>query len=222
MRQLVLATLDAEKIDYSVCDDTGRKGFEALVQFPISALGVELVLEKLRKAGLSEDTYKIILIPDTIISSHTKYLNKRYVGKRISREELISRAEDLAPDMSTYIAFIVASTVIATGGLLLDSAATIIGAMVVAPLMGPAISASVGTVLYDKKLVSRGIEMQVIGLLLAITVGAVIGILLKDSILLSPNLDISIIPQIAEKNESDIYIIVSCIWCRYNWCIERN
>jgi uncharacterized hydrophobic protein (TIGR00271 family) len=71
--------------------------------------------------------------------------------------------------------------------------------MVVAPLMGPAISASVGTVINDKKLVSRGVELQVVGLLVAITVSAIIGVLLKGSIFLPINLDISQIPQIAER-----------------------
>lgn len=88
-----------------------------------------------------------VLTPETIISRRIEVLKQRYSGTRISREELITRAENLAPETSTYLAFLVLSTIIATGGLLLDSAATIIGAMVVAPLMGPAISASVDTVL---------------------------------------------------------------------------
>jgi uncharacterized hydrophobic protein (TIGR00341 family) len=199
MRRLVLEVLDSEGIGYSVVNETNGERFEALVQFPISAIGVELVLEKLRDAGLSEDAYKIVLTPETVISSHTKKLKQRYSETRISREELLSRAEALAPNTSTYLAFIILSTIMATGGLLLDSAATVIGAMVVAPLMGPAISASVGTVINDKKLVSRGVELQVVGLLVAITVSAIIGVLLKGSIFLPINLDISQIPQIAER-----------------------
>ncbi len=199
MRRLVLEVLDSEGIGYSVVNETNGGRFEALVQFPISAIGVELVLEKLRDAGLSEDAYKIVLTPETVISSHTKKLKQRYSETRISREELLSRAEALAPNTSTYLAFILLSTIMATGGLLLDSAATVIGAMVVAPLMGPAISASVGTVINDKKLVSRGVELQVVGLLVAIAVSAIIGVLLKGSIFLPINLDISQIPQIAER-----------------------
>jgi len=199
MRKIVLDVLDSEDIGYSVVNEANGERFEALVQFPISAIGVELVLEKLREAGLSEDAYKIVLTPETVISSHAKKLKQRYSGTLISREELLSRAEALAPDTSTYLAFIILSTIMATGGLLLDSAATVIGAMVVAPLMGPAISASVGTVINDKKLVSRGVELQVVGLLVAIAVSAIIGVLLKGSIFLPINLDISQIPQIAER-----------------------
>jgi uncharacterized hydrophobic protein (TIGR00341 family) len=201
MRQLVQEVLDFERIDYAISDETSGKGLEALVQFPISSIGVELVLEKLRKAGLSDDAYKIILVPENVISSHTKTLKQRYSGTRISREELILRAEELASDTSTYLAFIILSAIMATGGLLLDSAATVIGAMVVAPLMGPAISASIGTVLNDRKLASRGIKLQVVGLLLAIATAAVIGILLKNSVLVSPNLDIAKIPQISERTD---------------------
>ncbi len=198
-REPVLAVLDDEGIDYAVWDETGRKDFEALVQFPIPPIGVEPVLERLRKVGVGENTYTIVLRPETVVSVKTKTLKQRYSGTRISRDELISRAEDLAPETSTFFAFLVLSTVIATGGLLLDSAATIIGAMVVAPLMGPAISTSVGTVLYDRKLASRGLKLQVVGLLLTVAIGALLGALMKESILLPPGLDIREISQIAER-----------------------
>ena len=198
-RDPVLAVLDDEQIDYAVWDETGRGEFEALVQFPIPPIGVEPVMARLREAGISENTYTIVLSPETVVSSRIEALKKRYSGLRISREELIARAQDLAPETSTFLAFLVLSTIIATGGLLLDSAATIIGAMVVAPLMGPAISTSVGTVIDDRELASRGVRLQVIGLLLAIAVAAVIGLIMKGTLLLPPGLDIREIGQVAER-----------------------
>lgn len=198
-REAILEVLDAEQIDYAVWDETGRGNFEALVQFPVPPIGVEPVLDKLRKAGISRDTYTIILSPETVISEHIETLNKRYPDKRISREELIGRAEELAPAISTYAIFFILSTIIATAGLLLDSVATIIGAMVIAPLMGPAISASVGTVIYDRKLASRGIILQIGGLLLAVVVAWMIGLLIKDLYLLPPGFDLRQVPQVAER-----------------------
>lgn len=199
MREPVLAVLDDEQIDYAVWDETGRGEFEALVQFPIPPIGVEPVMARLHEAGISENAYTIVLSPETVVSSRIEALKKRYSGLRISREELFARAEDLAPATSTFYAFLVLSTIIATGGLLLDSAATIIGAMVVAPLMGPAISASVGTVIDERKLASRGVKLQVGGLLLSILVAALIGALMKGTLLLPPGLDIREIGQIAER-----------------------
>ncbi len=198
-REPVLAVLDDEQIDYAVWDETGRGDFEALVQFPIPPIGVEPVMARLREAGISENSYTIVISPETVVSQRIEALKKRYSGLRISREELIARAEDLAPATSTFYAFLVLSTIIATTGLLLDSAATIIGAMVVAPLMGPAISASVGTVIDERELAARGVRLQVGGLLLAILVAALLGVIMKESLLLPPGLDIRTIGQIAER-----------------------
>ncbi|MDW7731148.1 MAG: TIGR00341 family protein [Methanolobus sp.] len=198
-REPILAALDEENIDYAVWEETGRGDFEALVQFPIPPIGVEPIMEKLGGAGVSKDTYTIVFSPETVVSSRLEALQKRYSGKRIAREELLARAEEMAPATSTFFAFLILSTVIATGGLLLDSAATIIGAMVVAPLMGPAISASVGTVLDNRKLTSRGVILQVTGLLAAIAVAAVIGFFVQNTILVPAGLDIRDIPQVAER-----------------------
>lgn len=198
-RESVLQVLDEEAIDYAVCEETGRGDFEALVSFPIPQGGVEQVLDELERTDASEDAYTFVMATEAVISRRADSLEKRYGGLRISREELSARARDLAPARSTYVAFLVLSTVIATSGLLLDSVATIIGAMVIAPLMGPAITASVGTVLDDERLAARGVTFQVFGLALAVAVGAVVGFLLKDSFLLPPALDIRTIPQVTER-----------------------
>ena len=107
MREPVLAVLDDEQIDYAVWDETGRREFEALVQFPIPPIGVEPVMARLHEAGISENAYTIVLSPEKVVSSRIEALKKRYSGLRISREELIARAEDLAPATSTFLAFLV-------------------------------------------------------------------------------------------------------------------
>jgi uncharacterized hydrophobic protein (TIGR00341 family) len=198
-RETVLDALDEEGIDYAVFDEVGRGDFEAMVQFPVPPSGVEPVMDDLVEAGLREDAYTIVLAPETVVSERLSALVERFPGLRISREELYARAQDLAPATSTFFAFLVLSTIIATTGLLLDSAATIIGAMVVAPLMGPAISASVGAILDDAKMASRGVTLQVTGLLMAIATGAIMGWLLQQTILIPPGLDIRTVPQVAER-----------------------
>ncbi|MFC7132188.1 MULTISPECIES: TIGR00341 family protein [Salinibaculum] len=195
----MLGVLDEEGIDYAVWEETGRGDFEAVLSFPIPESGVEPILERLEAVGIRDDAYTIVLATETVVSKRLSQLQKRFRGLRISREELATRAEDLAPASSTYFAFLILSTVIATAGLLLDSAATIIGAMVVAPLMGPAITASVGTVLGDERLAARGVALQISGLILAIAIAAVVGFLLKGTFLLPPDLDVRTISQVAER-----------------------
>lgn len=201
---LVLETADAAGVDYTVSRDTDRGEFEALVSVPVPPSAVEPLLSDLRDAGLDNRSYTVVTETETIVSSRTDALAGRFSGTRISREELQSRAADLAPAASTYFSLLVVSTAIATAGLLLDSAATIIGAMVVAPLMGPALAASVGVVVDDEGLATRGIVLQGTGLVVAVATGAAIGWLLKGTVLLPPGFDITTVPQIEERITPDV------------------
>jgi uncharacterized hydrophobic protein (TIGR00341 family) len=203
-RESVLDSLDGQGVDYAVFDEVGRGDFEAMVQFPVPPSGVETVMEELTAAGIRDDSYTIVLATETVVSQRLSALKERFPGLRISREELHARAEDLAPANSTFFSFLILSTVIATTGLLLDSAATIIGAMVVAPLMGPAVSASVGTILADQRMASRGVTLQVTGLLAAIVTAAILGVLLREALLIPPGLEIRDIPQVAERTTPNV------------------
>jgi uncharacterized hydrophobic protein (TIGR00341 family) len=195
----VLEALEGEGIDYALFEERGRGEFEAMVQFPVPPEGVEEILDSIQAAGISETAYTIVLPTETVVSTKLAMLSARFSGTRISRDELLARAREASPINSTFFAFILLSSVIATAGLLSNSAATIIGAMVVAPLMGPAISASVGTVLNRRELARRGVFLQVTGLLAAIATGAVFGLLVQQTQLIPPNLDIREVAQIAER-----------------------
>jgi uncharacterized hydrophobic protein (TIGR00341 family) len=197
--EAVMEVLDDQGIDYALFEERGRGEFESMVQFPVPPQGVEPILDSIRGVGVREDAYTIVLPTETVVSTRLATLSERFEGTRISRDELYARAVDASPVNSTFFAFLLLSTVIAATGLLLNSAATIIGAMVVAPLMGPAISASVGTVLNRPDLVRRGVLLQVFGLLAAIATAAILGFVLKETLLLPPNLDIREVAQIAER-----------------------
>ncbi|WP_247000166.1 TIGR00341 family protein [Halosolutus gelatinilyticus] len=196
---LVLETADTTGVEYAVSEETSGGEFEALVSIPTSPETVEPFLSALRAAGLDEDSYTVVTTAETIISNRSGTASGPAAGTRISRDELRSRAAALAPAASTYYLLLVVSTAIATAGLLLDSAATIIGAMVVAPLMGPALAASVGVVVDDEDLASRGVVLQLGGLLAAIATAAALGWLLRGTVLLPPGFDITTVPQVRER-----------------------
>jgi len=71
---------------------------------------------------------------------------------RISREELQTKARNLSRSTTNYIALTLISAIVATAGLLQDSAAVVVGSMVIAPLIGPAMASCVGTVVSDDTL----------------------------------------------------------------------
>lgn len=81
------------------------------------------------------------------------------------------RGADPSP---TYYVLLSLSVIIATLGLLSDSSATIIGAMIVAPLMGPILGIAFSMVLANRRLLRRSSLALVTGVLLAIAIAALI------------------------------------------------
>lgn len=94
-----------------------------------------------------------------------------------------------------FMVLLILATLIASFGLLSDSAPVIIGAMILAPLMAPIISASMGLVREDKKLLTTSLKTLFIGTLGALFFGFLSSLLLPIESLtgeiqarMSPNL----------------------------------
>lgn len=98
--------------------------------------------------------------------------------ERISREELYEDIKDAARCSHVYLAMAALATVVASVGLEYDSVAVIIGAMVVAPLLGPNMAMALGTALGDLPLVKRAVLTGLAGMatvaVLSVIIGAVV------------------------------------------------
>lgn len=80
------------------------------------------------------------------------------------------------PDVDYYMLISLAS-MIASLGLIVDSPAVVIGAMLVAPLMSPIIGTGLATVLGDGRFLKRSLVAVLQGVMLAILVGCVAGLI---------------------------------------------
>ncbi|WP_336001641.1 TIGR00341 family protein [Halorientalis halophila] len=202
-RETVLDALDEEGVDYVVTDETSGREFTAILYAPLPNPAVEPVLERLRDAGLDDEAYTVVVEASTVVSRRFEELEERYAEEndegRIAREELQSRAEELAPSLRTYAVMTVISAVIATAGLLLDSPAVVVGSMVIAPLIGPAMAASVGTVLDDQELFVRGVKLQILGMGLAVASAAAFAVVVRYAHLVPPGIEITEVPEIQER-----------------------
>jgi uncharacterized hydrophobic protein (TIGR00271 family) len=87
--------------------------------------------------------------------------------------DLFQRMRMAARPSINYFVLIALSALIATLGLLLNSPAVIIGAMLVAPLMSPIVAAATGIVFGDERILSDAITATVQGVLLAIFLAVV-------------------------------------------------
>ena len=208
-RDSIRRVLEDEKIDYVVSEESSGREFTEVVTFPLPPNAVEPVLEDLHEAGLPDDAYTVILEAATVISRRYDELEDRYqdgdeAEDRISREEVSARAEELAPSLHAFVAMTAASVLIATAGVLLDSAAVVVGSMVIAPLIGPAMATSVGTVLADRELFVRGVRLQALGFVLAVVVAAAFALLLKSAHLVTVGPDeLVAIGEVAERLAPD-------------------
>lgn len=87
---------------------------------------------------------------------------------RVGREEMYEYARNATDVSSVYYALIALSTIVAGGGMLRDQTAVVIGAMMIAPLIGPNIALALGTTLGDTPLLWRSVRANVTGVLLAL------------------------------------------------------
>jgi uncharacterized hydrophobic protein (TIGR00341 family) len=95
---------------------------------------------------------------------------------RISREELYNEVTETLGITRVYLGMIVLSSIVAAVGLLRDDVAVIIGAMVIAPLLGPNVAMSLGTTLGDMELLRRAAVTNVVGILAAFAFAVLVGI----------------------------------------------
>lgn len=84
--------------------------------------------------------------------------------------------ESSTPGLSFYVMVII-STTIASYGLLANSIAVVIGAMLLAPLMGPILGVSLSLTTGNNGLLYKAIRSELAGVLLAVAVGYAIGVM---------------------------------------------
>ena len=203
-RETVLSILDDEGIDYVVTDESSGREYTGVAYFPLPTNAVEPILETLREAGLEREAYTVVLKAETVESERFEALTERYAEageseERIARQELEARAAELASALPTYLVMTVVSAVIATAGLLLDSPATVVGSMVIAPLIGPAMAAAVGSVIDDAELFRRGVSLQLLGVGLAVVSATLFAAFVRAANLVPPGLDPLSLSEIEER-----------------------
>lgn len=84
-------------------------------------------------------------------------------GNRLGRAELYEYARTASDVSGSYYALVLLSVVVAAGGMLRDQTAIVIGAMVIAPLIGPNVALALGTTLGDTALLARSAWATVTG-----------------------------------------------------------
>ncbi len=203
----VTGALEAADVAYVVEPETSDRDFEAVVVFPLPTAAVEPILDELESVGIDRSGITIISEASTVISQQYEALEEHWQEDQsketIAREELRSSAKELLPSRKTYVLMTAISAIVATAGVLMDSAAVVVGSMVIAPLIGPALAASVGTVIDDGDLWSTGVRWQLFGVVLAVTSATAFALVTRSVNLVPPGIAITELAQIEERLNPD-------------------
>jgi uncharacterized hydrophobic protein (TIGR00341 family) len=207
-RESVTGVLEEEGIDYVLTDEDSSREYTAVVYFPLPTSAVEPVLDRLREVGLERDAYTVVLEANTVVSQRFEALEERYDDgeaseDRVARDEIRSGAAELLPGRTTYLLLATISAIVATAGLLLDSPAVVVGSMVIAPVLGPALATNVGTVIQDDELFREGVKMQLVGFATAMVAATAFAVLVRTAYLVPPGLDVASISQVQGRLSPD-------------------
>ncbi len=217
-RTELLDVLDAEQLDYSIVDMTDDPTRSAMISFPVAAHAVESIQDQIADLDCRDEMYTVVYDPETIVSDRLDddVEEDPQVGAlapgRISRRELHSKAADLLPDFVIYTILTAISAVVATAGVLLNSLSVLIGSMVIAPLLGPALSTAVATVIDDQRLFGRSVLFQLKGSVVALVSSVVFAYTAKSATYVSRNADIDVLLQLS-THTSPAFLLVAVAVC---------
>ncbi|MEN0019418.1 MAG: TIGR00341 family protein [Planctomycetota bacterium] len=187
----MLADIEANRIWHTELDDD-----RDLTTVLLRADAVEDLADKIAEKFESIDRFRLVLVaaeatrpalpeppkaevtPAEDEADEEAPKQKPRLMPRVAREELYEKVAAGGKPDALFFFMTALATIVAAVGLLRDSPAIIIGAMVIAPLLGPNMALALATTLGDTKLIKRGLTCASTGAALAIALSAGIGVAL--------------------------------------------
>lgn len=135
------------------------------------------VLDDLQSLLAAQPDARIIVLPVEAALPRPPEAQREDEPATATREALYDSISRNARLDGNYLLLVVLSTVVAAIGLIEDNVAVVIGAMVIAPLLGPNLALALGTALGDGPLMWKSLLTNVAGLTLAFLLAVAVGVL---------------------------------------------
>lgn len=134
------------------------------------------------KQSPDKETIRIENLPDE--KEMKKYLNTRipffsYASEERFKELFLSLRKESEIDLH-YVVLMLLSTLLATIGLFSNSSAVVIGAMLLAPLMAPIVSFSMGMLRGDVRMLELSLLKIITGIVLALAASSSVALLIPE------------------------------------------
>lgn len=103
------------------------------------------------------------------------------------RDAVFFEGPDLRRKLSRFWILLVLASIIASAGVVADSTATVIGAMIVAPLMTPILGTTLAVILADRTNLLRSVALVASGAAASIAIGYLMGMFIVGDVVASTN-----------------------------------
>ncbi|HDR50251.1 MAG TPA: TIGR00341 family protein [Mariniphaga anaerophila] len=138
---------------------------------------LQSLLDTLQNVLGSQLSTRIVVLPVEASLPLTEAEKSRKEKSTIAaRESLYVDVRKNARLDWNYVVLVFLSTVVASIGLINSNVAVVIGAMVIAPLLGPNLALSLGTALGDLHLMRSSLQTNLAGIFLAVFLSAILGV----------------------------------------------
>ncbi|MBX0286121.1 TIGR00341 family protein [Haloarcula salinisoli] len=209
-REAIVSALRERELGVSTTTETSGEDDRTLVSFVVPADAVEAVLEELHEVGFEDEWYIVSIETEFASYENVDEVQDRWAKtpNRVAPRTLRSKGKDMRLNTRSYLWMMTLSTVIATAGLLVGSPAIVVGSMVLAPIVSPMLTASIGLVRDDQRMVFDSIRMQGVGLGLAVVGATAFSLLLKYLFAVPAELAVANIELIAIRFSPSILSVV--------------
>ena len=137
---------------------------------------VQSTLDVLQNVLGAQPYARILVLPVEVTLPRPEAEKEKEEKKATAtREALYNEVEKNARLNLNYIVLVMLSTIVAAIGLIENNVAIVIGAMVIAPLLGPNLAFALGTALGDTALMKKSGQTTALGISIAIALSVVLG-----------------------------------------------
>ncbi len=152
--------------------EDGRQAMRMLV----SNDKVQAMLDSLQNVLGAQPSARIIVLPVEVALPKPPAEEEKKSDSAVSAREAMYDSVDKNARLDfNFILLVMLSTVVAAIGLVKNNVAVVIGAMVIAPLLGPNLALGLGTALGDIPLMRKSIKTLIAGISLSVALSLVIG-----------------------------------------------
>ncbi len=167
---------------------SGESGDRRTIQLLVTSHGRQKMLDALQSRLSGDRDWRISVVPIEATLPRPDEADAENGGKKAARRAAETR-EELYSDVASnarldmnFLALAALSTLVAAIGLLGDDTAVVIGAMVIAPLLGPNLAFALGVALGDRALMISAMKTNAAGLALSMSLCVLLGVLTQPDL----------------------------------------